>query len=391
VDVLSRQHLPALDGIRGVAILLVMLLHFELYVWPFHHGLGAPVWLLIREGWVGVDLFFVLSGFLITGILLDAKGKPGYFTVFYARRSLRIFPAYYVALLVIIWVVPSFFAFRGAHPGGGIIWCWLYLANIGIAWGGWEAIPQAANHFWSLAIEEQFYLVWPLIVHRASQRQIARLASAAIVVSLMLRVVLRALGASAEVGYVLTPARLDALAMGALVAAILRQAGGADRLRRWAAPVALASGTASIVLIGLRPGGSYQDAIIGTIGFTTIALFFASLIAASVTSPSHSWFVRPWEVGWLRSLGRYSYGLYIYHFIVAGALGRTHLLAALDARTAPLVAQLAYFAVALGASMACALLSWHVVEQPMLRMKRKFRYECHPPFRRRVVSSVVGV
>src|SRR6266704_2509367 len=162
-----RQHaFPGLDGVRGIAILLVMFFHFanmkpaskiDGYFYAFTH-----------YGWSGVDLFFVLSGFLITGILVDARGSPSYFKAFYARRALRILPAYYGFLFVIFVVLPLLGLGAGAnymlarqHQG----WYWLHLTNVMMAIG---EIPghgsNPSTRFWSLAVEEQFYFLWPAIV-----------------------------------------------------------------------------------------------------------------------------------------------------------------------------------------------------------------------------------
>jgi peptidoglycan/LPS O-acetylase OafA/YrhL len=161
----SVERVPVLDGLRGLAILLVMLHHF------FQNYVPEPVWIdrlvfgLMGCGWFGVDLFFVLSGFLITGILYDAKGADRYFLNFYARRTLRIFPLYYAVLVLLFVLLP-----RVPHPlaadyvsdsAPDQLWFWLYLTNFRIALnGGWYShlVPSV---FWSLAIEEQFYVLYP--------------------------------------------------------------------------------------------------------------------------------------------------------------------------------------------------------------------------------------
>src|SRR4051812_38390961 len=172
---LLKGHVPALDGLRGFAILLVLLLHFT----PMGEAstkIGAIGKWIASAGGIGVDLFFVLSGFLITGILLDAKGTPHFFRNFYARRTLRIFPLYYGVLFVCFILVPLFHPFNAeeqqvAHEQG---WLWLYGTNIresmsGADWPfhrGWISM----DHFWSLAVEEHFYLVWPLAVFLLNRR-----------------------------------------------------------------------------------------------------------------------------------------------------------------------------------------------------------------------------
>ena len=148
------EHIPALDGLRGIAILLVLAFHTELL---------PTLKPLARDGWAGVDLFFVLSGFLITRILLKSRNSPRYFTNFYARRILRIWPVYFGILLFV------FASERYRLLGDSATsWWWISLAtftqNFYIGAYGWNALPDWLGPTWSLGIEEQFYLIWPLLV-----------------------------------------------------------------------------------------------------------------------------------------------------------------------------------------------------------------------------------
>src|SRR4051812_48705226 len=153
-----RGHLPGLDGLRGIAILMVLALHFLGDATP-HGPVGRLVVKAASYGVLGVDLFFVLSGFLITGLLLDAKSGPHYFRNFYARRTLRIFPLYYLVLTILFIVLPRFTALPAPledariHQG----WLWTYTSNFFIAARAEWALTYV-SHFWSLAIEEHFYL-----------------------------------------------------------------------------------------------------------------------------------------------------------------------------------------------------------------------------------------
>jgi peptidoglycan/LPS O-acetylase OafA/YrhL len=158
------RRLPALDELRAVAVLMVFAFHS--YVLVENPLAPAPAWYgaLFRSLWSGVDLFFVLSGFLISGILLDTREQPGMLKTFYLRRTLRIFPLYYATLL--LWFVllrplwsPSG-QFQAMEAAQG--WFWSYSFNIRAALYG--PIPSFFDHFWSLAVEEQFYLIWPLTI-----------------------------------------------------------------------------------------------------------------------------------------------------------------------------------------------------------------------------------
>ena len=190
-----RGHIKPLDGLRGIAILLVMWFHFA---WPAKaQGLITRLYVSVAAlGWVGVDLFFVLSGFLITGILLDSKRGAGYFRNFYARRVLRIFPLYYAVLLVTLVILPLIVpydtpALKRLLEGQG--WLWLYSTNISVAveHGNWIASADwlRMGALWSLAVEEHFYLVWPLLVFFLSRRALLRTSIAMIVLVPILRTV----------------------------------------------------------------------------------------------------------------------------------------------------------------------------------------------------------
>jgi len=180
-----------LDGLRGVAILLVLFLHFII-------GQGVPApsvlvdwWFIgiVRAGWMGVDLFFVLSGFLITGILLDTKGSRHYFRQFYTRRVLRIFPLYYGSLVLFLILLPTLFpddqVLHDLHADA--VWFWTYLYNVKVAAAGFTP-SSALGHFWSLAVEEQFYLIWPIVVLCLGRRHLLGAFWAGVVGALLCRI-----------------------------------------------------------------------------------------------------------------------------------------------------------------------------------------------------------
>ncbi|HEY7898160.1 MAG TPA: acyltransferase, partial [Gemmatimonadaceae bacterium] len=239
------RHFAPLDGLRGIAILLVLIHHFGAVMTPASHVdylfLHVTGW-----AWVGVDLFFVLSGFLITGILLESIDDPRYYRTFYARRALRVFPLYYAFLLALSFIILPLIRLLAAHGvvSVGAEWLgnpvtrqpqiWLYLTNHLIAVRGFAAVPAFTAVFWSLAVEEQFYLVWPTVVRHMQREYLLWFAYAAIVVAFCFRVWIHFSGTwSPDAAYVLTLARMDALAVGAVIAMLVRRPDAVVRLRRW--------------------------------------------------------------------------------------------------------------------------------------------------------------
>jgi peptidoglycan/LPS O-acetylase OafA/YrhL len=374
-------YVPALDGVRGFAILLVLLLHFSAY----GHGLQRTDLLIDQlyyrvaaAGWIGVDLFFVLSGFLITGILYDAKRSPHYFRNFYARRMLRIFPLYYGALIVFLVILPRLWpehaGLRSMEADGA--WYWTYLSNVKIAMDGWPEFG-AIGHFWSLAVEEQFYLLWPLVVLAFNRRQLQITCLICVVIALAVRVVLNARGNNAA-AFVLTPARMDVLAAGAYVALDARGPHGLQRLARFALPTASLMAGLSVLIVILRKGFAAYDPLVSTIGHTIIAVLFAAVLVLALTLPRQTFLVRMFESTTLRFFGRYSYGIYVFHhpllFLMAGVVPLAILPSVFGSQ---LLRQTVFVAIATAVSVFLAFLSWHLFEKRFLRLKAHFPYRKH--------------
>jgi peptidoglycan/LPS O-acetylase OafA/YrhL len=381
-DTASRQlaggaplgRVAGLDGLRGIAILLVMLFHQTLTVGSTGVDRFVAFWTL--GGWIGVDLFFVLSGFLITGILYDAKRSTGYFRNFYARRVLRIAPLYYGVVAFSLLILPHLPYWKPdalARIDGDEWWYWLYLSNISIA------MHDAFRHgildvSWSLAIEEQFYLTWPLIVLITDRRRLISLCYFLIALAFVWRTSLVVAGVSPVAVSVLTPGHFDSLAVGGLIALVARSPAGLAPLRRWATWVGMAA-AASITVLAAWSGGFDSSAVpIESIGYTVLALGFGSLLVIILTS-SHTHIInRLLNKGPLIALGKYSYALYLFHLPIRAVIrdkvyGPEQFLTIMGSS---LPGQLIFYVMATFAAFVAAWISWHLFENRFLNLKRYF-------------------
>lgn len=384
----QSNRLPALDGVRGIAILLVMQLHF--WNWMFLFGDPAPTAAerfvndVFQIGWVGVDLFFVLSGFLITGILLDAKGSGGYFRAFWARRTLRILPITFTVLGTLFLIAPRISGFGGRVQADisrdDQWWFWTFTYNIGSSFRNTDFDPAFVHsHFWSLAVEEQFYLLWPLAVFALNRKYLAGFCLLLIVAAFSLRVAI-----VCEWPYALftnfgfyhfTLARMDTLAFGALIAISSRE-GWLPRLDRYAPFVAALACSWLVLLFALRDGFHPLDDHVAIAGYIAIALFFSALLVCLlVYTEDHDppgWLTNPF----LLAFGQYSFCLYLIHPLVMALIGEW-----IDERGwiwtpggSRIPFNIVFSIVATGVSLFLAFLSWQLVEKRFLDLKSRFQY-----------------
>jgi peptidoglycan/LPS O-acetylase OafA/YrhL len=378
----SAVHIPALDGLRGLAILSVMWTHFA-NNGGMRAGSAADTFLLalLQYGRLGVDLFFVLSGFLITGILMDSKGGPHYFQNFYIRRVLRIFPLYYLFLLLWLVILPSVYTWPAdAAIPVSPVWAWTYLINIiQSVHGDWRAAPPDASHLWSLAIEEQFYLLWPVVVFLCSRRALVLVSIALIVISILTRLAL-GLHGNYIATYFFTVARVDALAVGALLAVACRHPEARRRLTR-AAPIVAGIALAVFLVLVWAPirvsDGHDERLMLYTFSGSAVACLCGVLLLTAINGRPAT--ERLFSHAALRFLGRYSYALYVFHFPIILLIAR-HFISINDipiVAGSQVFALLLFAAIAGGTSVAVACLSWHLYEKQFLKLKDRFAYRPH--------------
>ncbi len=367
-----RGHIPVLDGIRGLAILIVIFYHARNAMRP--QGAIDEAWsALFSGGWCGVDLFFVLSGFLITGILVDSRDDARCVPRFFARRVLRIFPLYYLYLFAMLVVLPA----AGLAPVrlqlleayDPWVFC-LYLQNMLIPIYGQPGIMGVT---WSLAVEEQFYLVWPFVVVWLGRNRLGRTCLALLLVPLFWRFVVAVLEMNPWHAYTPIWARVDSLAAGALVALVVRQTWAQSSAAVLVA-AAIWAGSAATVIAIFSVGGTFdfQSPRVFTLGFSAVSLFFAASIFLVMRFRDHFVVRSVFRNQWLRLCGKYSYCMYLAHLSI-----RQLLVSQLWQGGPPsifgsqMVAQLLLFAGMTTGSVAIAHLTWRYWESPFLSLKRR--------------------
>jgi peptidoglycan/LPS O-acetylase OafA/YrhL len=363
-----RGNILEITGVRAYMMISELLLH----LWPPSRG-----WILAQWGqfaWIEMDLFFVSSGFLITGILLDSRHKVNYYRSFIIRRALRILPPYYLLLGIIM---GALFIWRGPYERlvqewGSPFWFLIYLGNFTYAFAGsWPRALMAFGPLWSLQIEEQFYLSFPLIVKRLSLKALTQCMWVLVCLSPIVRIALYFINPhNPFLQYVLLPCRMEGLALGALIAIRFR-------MGPWHIPkkliTLLAFGLLGITIIlslvstSLEPVEAWSTAFNRTFGYLLSSVACACFLLWMIV------FRGCRITAWLRYpfilyLGKISYGTYIYHIPVWIAVGG--IADALGWELSPV--SMPRFVLAYILTYVCAVASWHLMEQPMLNLKEKF-------------------
>ncbi len=358
----GATRIAELDGLRGIAILLVLAFHFTPATGPLH-GLAY----LFQAGWSGVDLFFVLSGYLITGILVDSAGRAHYYRNFFVRRGLRIFPLYYACLLL--------YAFLTFYPGpirwhdylhpGDSLWYLFYVGNfrafIRNAWPGAAMLTP----LWSLQVEEQFYWTFPFVVAAVKRRTLALILAGSVVAALIVRIVLTfAMPANLIGAYVLMPCRMDALAMGGMVAIAVREK-PAWLKGPWIGRLTIVCAAVFLAICVFQSEAPWPP-LMRTLGYTALDLTFTGVLILLIGRRQPA-LLKICRLRLLTWLGIISYGLYLLHVPA---------LAVVDRWIAPTlhiaVRGSAAFFVSFALAIAAASLSWLAFESQVLRLKSRF-------------------
>ncbi len=301
----NKAYYPALDGLRGIAILLVVL----------YHNFG-----FIKQsyfGWLGVDLFFVLSGFLITSILLKELGKPGYLKNFFIRRMLRIFPLYFLTLIFFLIIFPLFGLYKNelSYFVKNQWWLWTYLQN----WLYSFYLTDDARfltHLWSLAVEEQFYLVWPFIILLVkSPRKLFFIMLTVLLIVVIARSVVWLLQIE-DLNYttLYTFTRIDGICVGSMVALLINYK--PDLITRHLTIIVLGLAAINFIFYFINQSGNGSYPYFAFVGYTTFCAMFGILLHEIVTNRNNSFFKQLLAFPFLRFCGKISYGFYVYHWPV---------------------------------------------------------------------------
>ena len=361
----------SLDGIRGIAIALVIFYHAFGDVTTTSHWAAPIVW-AANSGWVGVDLFFVLSGYLITGILLQTRDRSGYFRIFYMRRFFRIFPLYYSYLFFLFLVARVHVKWRAIN----LLWHVFYLSNVSMALHDSSAL---VSHLWSLSVEEQFYLVWPALILLVPRRHTIAVIGALFCLLVVIRQWFGMVSANNYVVYGIL--HLDGLLLGSALAVFHRSSPRLPRAATAAWAVLLIAGGILFTEVFHNRGliwWSWRGS--QYLNYSLVAVAGVALVAATVYSGAHSRINHALTFRPLVALGKYSYAMYIlqtpldaefrifhvHQYGVPGAILYTILLG--------------------GASFVCALGTWKVLERPCLELKERWFPYPSPATRRPVMA-----
>ena len=366
LEIKNKQHIKALDGVRGLAVLMVLSSHFLiLKEWE-----GSTFWNVLSGGWLGVDLFFVLSGYLITNILLNAKGKPQFFSKFYKRRILRIFPLYYgIVIFATIFGILYENTLSKLFTYDSIINFYTYTSNIAQALSNAWVYPLYSfelNHLWSLSIEEQFYMIWPILVYKLSNKQLKYLLIAVILLTTpMVYIADQIFGDWSKAAYVLPICRFDAISIGSLIAIFKNSdvnfTKGANLNLIYLTAVTMFVN----VVINLAYSGAYGKG-------TFSAMFFGLVLYIVLHENSHPFFKKFFENKFLVNIGTYSYALYVFHHFLKPQYMRFFGNYLTNGEFNPILGQILYIVISFSITYIVSRLSWKYLEYPFLKLKDKW-------------------
>ncbi|WP_243375589.1 acyltransferase [Geotalea sp. SG265] len=360
---------PALDGIRGYAILLVIIIH-TFHTFIVNRGYSADPGIKMLDsiagfGIYGVDLFFVLSGFLITGILINQVNSNNYFKAFYIKRVLRIFPLYYIYLLAIVILVPLLVSYVRFNITSLYVY-FIYLQNMFYSSGTLQ--DYLLCHLWSLAVEEHFYLIWPLIVYFIKPKKVIIISIVFIIIAIMLRsYIILYSHIRPSLADRFTLCRIDSIFFGCLLAYGLRSISFNNYLHKHKYVMLLISGLISLVT-SLLLIWNINENIHHVISYTVYGVFFTAILNVVMFVDTTSLINKIFDNKLAKFFGKYSYSMYIIHMPITAGLYAIYFE---DAPGYALLNAGIFFATTTGLTVIGSLISWHILEKHFIKLKIK--------------------
>ncbi|MGC4066125.1 MAG: acyltransferase [Polyangiaceae bacterium] len=373
----ENTRLAALDGLRGTASLAVVVYHFARVAGlPELEGPGKWLGRILATGWIGVDVFFVLSGFLITSILLEKPKATNYYRAFFARRLLRVVPLYWVFLALYLSLGPWLLSYASAtepleqsieRGRDQLPWLWSYTGNLWMVATN-QLLEGALQPVWSLCVEIHFYLAWPFLLRMVPRRTLAKALVVTLLALPLLRLGLLVAHVPARSIYFLTFTRMDPIIVGTLLAIARKE----PRARAWLARNAHQSGAFAVFLLGalwvLGRGIDELSALTVIGGYSVIAVASGALLVAALDGSKKTLLSRLLASPPLRVAGELSYAVYLFNLPLFTAIP----LLLPSPQRAPLLSPIALLGVTLPILFAMAKLSSVTIERPSMRLRRWF-------------------
>lgn len=374
-NTISDKHVLAFDGVRGFAVLWVLIYHATMTI--YHHSPYIKAVLsFTHAGFLGVDVFFALSGFLITGILLDTKSKEPniFFGRFFYRRALRIFPLYFGVILLLLVLPQLISALQGDQYNRFVEkqwWFWIYGTNVVAEYYGYKTSVLefgwfALTHFWTLAIEEHFYLFWPFVIYFTSDKKLIPVALTLMFLSILVSLMFSDLPPMSLLAASLaTFKHLGGLLIGAIGAISLRNFAISELLIKYSRMIFYAVMLSCILCLIMYPAADVTNF---TIFHALVSVAVTSILVMASTMQQNL-VTQFFEFKWLRFFGKYSYGIYVYHGILVPTFRSFHFV---EWPGGHIIGALTYILLFCAPPVFIAMLSYHYFELPFLKLKDKF-------------------